>query len=200
MSKKSFILYTDSLCVLEDLDDKQRGQLFYAIYKHQIGETIDMSPIIRIAFSQFKNQFQRDEEKYQNTCNARKEAGAKGGKQRVANQANACKSNQELANQADNDNVNDSDSDTVNDNEKDSNNDTFSFSLSRLYSYSNVTKEYKERLKAKIESENKGISYQDFVMQLGAKDYKYKDFWLAYQSWCRKIIKPTEEVKVKRYV
>jgi len=111
--RKSFVLHNDSLCILDDLNDEQRGQLFYAIYKYQLGEELELSPIIKIAFSQFKNQFQRDNEKYENTCKRRAEAGSKGGKQKVAN---ASKSKQKVANVAendsksDNDNVSDSDS------------------------------------------------------------------------------------------
>jgi len=106
--KPSFILHIDSLCILNDLDDVQKGQLFFAIYKYQIGEEIELSPMIKIAFSQFKNQFIRDNETYKKTVKARKIAGAKGGKQKVAN---ATKSKQKVANLA----VNDKDSVSVSD-------------------------------------------------------------------------------------
>ena len=79
---KSFLLQIDSLCILDDLTDEQSGQLFNAIYQYQLGNEIELPPLIRIAFSQFKNQFNRDEEKYQKTCEARKEAGSKGGNHR----------------------------------------------------------------------------------------------------------------------
>ena len=118
--RKSFLLHIDSLCILDDLSDEQKGQLFNAIYKFQLGEELELSPIIKIAFSQFKNQFMRDEEKYEKTCEARKLAGSKGGKQRVANQANATNSKQDEANQAENKNKNKNKSD--NDNKKDSDN------------------------------------------------------------------------------
>jgi len=108
--KPSFILHKDSLCVLEDLTNEQRGELFYAIYCYQIGKELELSSIIKIAFSQFKNQFVRDEEKFKKTVEARKQAGTKGGKQRVANQANASTTKQTKANQA----VSDSDNVSVN--------------------------------------------------------------------------------------
>lgn len=111
--RQSFLLHIDSLCVLDELTNEQRGELFYAIYKYQLGEDFELSPIVKIAFSQFKNQFKRDDEKYKKVCEARKQAGAMGGKQRVANQANATKCKQNKANQADSDNK--SDSDSVND-------------------------------------------------------------------------------------
>lgn len=66
--RKSFVLHIDSLCVLDDLSDEQRGQLFYAIYQYQLGNEVEASPIVKIAFSQFKNQFNRDDEKYATLC------------------------------------------------------------------------------------------------------------------------------------
>tara|TARA_R110001632_G_scaffold1663_3_gene7271 strand:+ start:1286 stop:1978 length:693 start_codon:yes stop_codon:yes gene_type:complete len=117
--KKSFLLHIDSLCILNDLTDEQSGQLFKAMYQYQIGEVLELSPIIKIAFSQFKNQFDRDDEKYINTCESRKQAGSKGGKQRVANQANARKSKQDEANQAENKNKNKNKNKKDSDSEKD---------------------------------------------------------------------------------
>jgi hypothetical protein len=66
--KKSFMLHIDSLCVLDDLTNEQRGELFFAIYNHHLAKDIELSPIVKIAFSQFKNQFARDDEKYHSLC------------------------------------------------------------------------------------------------------------------------------------
>ena len=62
----------------------------------------------------------------------------------------------------------------------------FSFFLSKETSFDKLSQTYKDELKAKIESENKGMSYQDFSDGLQMKAYKYKNFWLAYQNWCKK--------------
>ena len=68
--------------------------------------------------SQIEDQLQIDFEKYQKTCNARKEAGSRGGKarskQNEANQANVNFAKQSQANQADSDNECDSDNDSDN--------------------------------------------------------------------------------------
>jgi predicted DNA-binding protein YlxM (UPF0122 family) len=77
---------------------------------------------MQVAVIPFVNQFERDANLYNDTVEKRREAGAKGGKQRVANQASASNFKQNQANQADNDNVNDNDSVNVNKNESD--NDT----------------------------------------------------------------------------
>lgn len=102
-NKKSFLLHIDSLDILDDLTNGQAGVLFKAIKAYQHNEDFDLDSIVKIAFSPFKNQFARDDEKYIKTCERRAIAGAKGGKQKVAN-ASKCK--QEVANLADSNNKN----------------------------------------------------------------------------------------------
>ena len=62
----------------------------------------------------------------------------------------------------------------------------FSFSLSRETQYENVSSEYKDKLKEEIEKLNLSLSYEDFTDSLIAKGYKYKNFLLAYKTWCKK--------------
>lgn len=66
--KKSFKLYKDALSVLDDLSDEQAGQLFKAIRAYQNGENIELSGIVKIAFSPLKAQFKRDDESYRLVC------------------------------------------------------------------------------------------------------------------------------------
>jgi len=101
--KKSFLLHIDSLDILDDLSVNQAGLLFKAIKAYQNDEVIEVDEIVKLVFSPFKNQFKRDDEKYNKTCERRAIAGSKGGKQKVAN-ASKCK--QELANVADKKNKN----------------------------------------------------------------------------------------------
>ena len=101
--KKSFLLHIDSLEILNDLSDEQAGKLFKAIYSHQTDAEISLDQITKMVFLPFRNQFERDNEKYTKTCERRAIAGSKGGKQKVAN-ASKCK--QELANVAENKNKN----------------------------------------------------------------------------------------------
>jgi uncharacterized phage protein (TIGR02220 family) len=120
-NRKSFLLHIDSLDVLDDLTDEQAGQLFKIIKAYQRHEEINPEPFVKIAFSPFKNQFIRDDEKYVKTCEARAEAGALGGKAKASKSkqkvASANKSKQAVAKLADSVNKNDSDS------EKDSGSD-----------------------------------------------------------------------------
>lgn len=112
-NKKSFLLHIDSLDILDELTDEEAGALFKAIKGYQKCEEIELSGLVRVAFSPFKNQFARDNEKYDLTCKRRAEAGSKGGKAKVANAskskqdlASASKSKQDLANLADSNNKN----------------------------------------------------------------------------------------------
>ena len=118
IKKKSFILHVDSLGVLSDLSDEQAGKLFKAMLAFHKGEEVELDPLTKMAFSFFKNQFLRDNEKYIKTCEARAQAGSKGGKQKKQNIANASKCKQKVAKVADSD----SDSDSEKDSESDSKN------------------------------------------------------------------------------
>ena len=86
--KESFILYLDSLEVLDILDDEQAGLLFKAIYAYQSGDMEMLQQICKsdqsvfVAFIQFERYFKRDSERYQDTCNKRSEAGKAGAHKR----------------------------------------------------------------------------------------------------------------------
>lgn len=82
MSKQrsSLLLHFDSLEILDELSDEEAGQLFKAIKSHHEGGTLSLSPLVRVAFSSFKNQFARDEIKYQETVKRNKNNGSKGGR------------------------------------------------------------------------------------------------------------------------
>ena len=107
MAKKSFLLHIDSLIVLPEMSNEQAGIFIKAIYHYQMtGELIELDFGLKMAITPFINQFKRDNEMYEITVNKRRIAGAKGGKQKVAN---ASKSKHKVAKVADNvnDNVND---------------------------------------------------------------------------------------------
>jgi hypothetical protein len=122
---KFFILHKDSLSILNKLTDEQAGQLFKAIYKYQLNNTLPQDNFISIIIEPFLNQFKRDDENYKITCEARKIAGSKGGKQKVANAsnclqkvANASNCLQKVANLADSKNESESDSESKNKNDQ----------------------------------------------------------------------------------
>ena len=82
------------------------GKLIKAVFRYHVdGEVPDLPPMPNFAFQVLKPVFDRFNERYEDTCRKRREAGAKGGKakasnakQSEANLANASKCQQELAN------------------------------------------------------------------------------------------------------
>jgi len=82
MSRPSIILHLDSLEVLDKLNDKECAELFKAIRDYNKGLELNLSSLVDIVFTQFKNQFDRDIKKYQNICERNKNNGLKGGRPR----------------------------------------------------------------------------------------------------------------------
>jgi hypothetical protein len=78
--KKSFIVYIDSLDILEELTQSQIANLFLAIKAHHKGEDFELDAITRIALKPFLIQWQRDAEKYESACERNKANGSKGGR------------------------------------------------------------------------------------------------------------------------
>lgn len=152
--KKSFLLHIDSLDILDDLTNGQAGVLFKAIKAYQHEEDFPLDSVVKIAFSPFKNQFFRDDEKYVKTCERRAIAGSKGGKQKVANASN---SKQELANVADNKNKNKNKTKNDNDNNKE------------------VTSNSRFTPPTDIET----VSY---FIEKGSNNIEAEKFWLFYDS------------------
>ena len=89
MNRKSFLLYLDTLDVIQELTDAQIGKLFRAIVSYQHGlddpdnreyeELLSGDSLLKIAFTPFKSQFDRDFLKYKEVCEKRVNAGRKGG-------------------------------------------------------------------------------------------------------------------------
>lgn len=66
--RKSFIIHFDSLNVLDDLTNDQAGLLFKAIKAYHLSDELQLDTITNIAMSPFRNQFDRDAEKYEKLC------------------------------------------------------------------------------------------------------------------------------------
>lgn len=126
-NKKSFILHIDSLNVLDDLTDEQCGELLRAFKAYHSSEQLDLSPIVKIAFSPFKNQFQRDLEKYEKICERNRINGLQGGRpesKKNPKEPTGLSGNPNKPKKADNDSdsKNDSDNDKDSDSKKDNDN------------------------------------------------------------------------------
>lgn len=103
-TKTSFILFADQAEVINELSDEDAGKLMKAVYNYAAtGEVPNFEGILKFVFIPIRQSIDKNTEKYNAVVEKRRIAGSKGGKQRVANQANATFAKQTQANQADND-------------------------------------------------------------------------------------------------
>lgn len=175
--KNSFVLYTEYFEHFSLLTLEQQGLLINAIFKYQLGQELpEMDSCLKMAFSFIKAQLDRDNEKYDQICKKRSEAGKQGGRpkandnndnQTKANKANAFLEKQTKANKADNDNVYDNvnvdDTDTVNGNVNVNNIQADDF-------YSEELKYFCERFNINIDGYNGDLSNIDFSLLVKCYD------------------------------
>ena len=80
-NRKSFIIHKDSLVILDEMSNEQAGIFIKSIkFYQEKGCLPELDFGLKMAITPFINQFQRDEQIYKKTCEARREAGSKGGK------------------------------------------------------------------------------------------------------------------------
>jgi len=103
-NKKSFVLYTDSQGLVNQLPDDVAGRLFKHIYAYVNDENpITDELLLNIAFEPIKMQLKRDLLKWENQLEQRKQAGIKSAEVR---KRNATKTNERSISSTDNVNVN----------------------------------------------------------------------------------------------
>ena len=114
--RDSFILYTSYASKMDKLNDEQFGKVMRAVFDYQRTgeEPVFDDLLLDVCFSFIKEDLDANNEKYENVCKQRSEAGKKGGRPRKANafeekakKANAFSEKQTKAKKADNDNDND---------------------------------------------------------------------------------------------
>lgn len=172
--RKSIIVHLDSLEVLSELTNEQAGILFKAIKSYANGIEPELDFSMKLAFLPFKNQFIRDSEKYEKTCEVRRLAGSIGGKQKVAN---ASKSKQKVANLADSDNKSKNDSKKDSDNKKDNYGVNENIILS-ITDYEKLKVEFGEH------KTNQAIDYlSNWGLEKPSKFKEYKNHNLALRRW-----------------
>lgn len=115
--KDSFILYTEQKEVIDKLSDEQAGKLIKAIYKYVETEKMpELDKLLDIVIIPFKQNLDRNKEKYNKISEIRAKAGAKGGKQKKQKQTKEINCNDNVnENENVNDNVNVNDNDKVSD-------------------------------------------------------------------------------------
>lgn len=113
-NKKSFVLYLDSLDILDELSANQKADLFDAIRDFHRGINPNLDGLMKAVFIPFKNQFQRDQEKYKEKCKKNKVNAEKRWQKKGPTASNGMRLH--LKN-ADNDNDNETDNENDIDNE-----------------------------------------------------------------------------------
>lgn len=202
--KNSFVLYTEQKAIFDKLSDEQAGKLIKAIYEYvEKGKIDNIDEITNIIITPFITVLDKDMQKYEETKKKRAEAGAKGGKQKVANQANAKSAKQKVANQAvyDNEYVNEYDNDNIiNDinniatfEEKSSIVDTAKASKHKYGEYKHVLLKDEElqRLQKDYSNWEELITYLDEYIEM--KGYKAKNHYLAIKKWVVEAVKKNKK-------
>lgn len=125
----SFILYTSYYALIEGLTDEQLGQLTRAIFLYaRDGKTINLEPVVRMAFAFIKDNIERNQDKYQAKCEKnrqialererkKREAREKAGNTFVHERARTCENNTNVHERSPYDNDNEYDNDNVDDND-----------------------------------------------------------------------------------
>ncbi len=183
--KNSFVLYTEHLEQVEMLTDEQSGVLLKALMSYAAGKELpQMDAITAVVFSFMRAQIDKNNKKYEEAVNKRREAGRLGGlakadnaKQTVANVANATDAKQNVANVADNDYVNDNVN--VNDNVKKS--------VARA---SRFTPPTEFEIKAYCREKGYSVDAARFIDYYASKGWlvgknKMKDWKAAVRNWER---------------
>jgi len=78
-------MHFDSCAIFDELNNEEAGALIKAIIQYQSGTQPNLDRMMNIAFIPFKNQIDRDLEKYKKVCARNKLNGSKGGRPRTAN-------------------------------------------------------------------------------------------------------------------
>lgn len=124
----SFILYTSYYALIEGLTDEQLGQLTRAIFLYaRDGKTINLEPVVRMAFAFIKDNIERNQDKYQAKCEKnrqialererkKREAREKAGNTNVHERSRTCENNTNVHERSPYDNDNDNEYDNDNDN------------------------------------------------------------------------------------
>ena len=156
--KKAFVLYADMRDRMAMLNNEEAGILFKAILDYAAdGRPLSTNNrLLEYAFSEIKQQLDRDADKYEEKRLKRAEAGAKGARMRWQNMANAnedmANANEDMANVSNDskgiakmaDNVTDKDKGNVTDTDKDKGNGNVRKPIGYNYNFSFIEEPFKE--------------------------------------------------------
>ena len=183
--RDSFIFYRSFFEAINDLDDMQQLEIYKAVANYSLNFVeSDLKGVSATIFKLIKPQLEANNKRFLNGTQPKSKhyESKTEAKQKQVESKTEANSNNNVNNNVNN-NANEKGNKKLEiSNEK----KEFSFSLSKETQYENVSSEYKDKLKEEIEKLNLSLSYEDFTDSLIAKGYKYKNFLLAYKTWCKK--------------
>lgn len=185
-SKKGFVLYKSFYDAIEDLTLTQKGMLLDAIFLYQIsGEEPSKKSEVYLAFKFIKIQLDIDAEKYTKVIERNRVNGSKGG--RPKGSSNKPKKPSGLFRNPKNPGepkkpVEDEDEDE-DEKEKEVENEKNKYTT--LQKFINQKSDVIKKVSNKYKDKDVEKAFVNFVEQNRIKDYKYKNYYLAFCKWVR---------------
>lgn len=179
--KKDFKLYKDSLQLIKKMSDEEAGQYLKLALAFWEEEEISVSRIVEISFLPLAAQFERDWNAYKKQCDGGilgAPFGSKGGRPKKNPPGDIAPFEKPPINPSKPPETPDTDTDTDKDKIKGEARKTRAYFLAHK-------EEIKEKTKAMYPDRNVDKAMEVFISRTGAKDYKYKNYVLAFQNWVR---------------
>lgn len=125
--KQSFIIYRNWMELVMGLPEEEAIDLVRTIFAYCLNRDYEPGAVVSAIFDTIEPKLEEDIAEWERICELRKEAGAKGGKQKVANAKQVLPNAKQMVTngkhlQTDNDNEYDNDTDNENDNDGDNDN------------------------------------------------------------------------------
>lgn len=210
MKKDSFILYTYQAETLSDLSLEQKGSLLTALFEYASGEQPEITDqAVKVAFSFIRIQIERDNKKYTDICEKRRNAArnrwqnkAKPNKslQNDAKNTNAhCAGANDYDNEYDNDN--ELSSPDVDDNKKETTTTTKKFNLEReieRLKYERPLWNDTMRIKHHVKQEELFSWLDQFVVHCRSRDITHNDdtdLVRHFDDWLRIMLQAERKEK-----
>ena len=197
--KKSFVLFNDLSIPVKSLSDEEAGKLFKAIFEYQnSGVKQELSASAEMAFIFVKQQLDRSQKKYEETCKKNSENAHKRWDKNKANNAVGCGRMPTDAKHADSDPDPDPDPDSDNEPEKKIKDIKHKYGE---YHHVLLTDKQYEGLKDKVDDREKWIRIIDENIEEKGNIYKIKNFYLAILKWYGRdnTIDKQEEERNKKF-
>lgn len=191
-----FLVYKDWETLFDSLDsNEEAGELIKALFAFaKRGEIAEFSGALKMAFIFMSQQLERDGQKWEETCEARSEAGRKGGrppKAKESKKTNCFFEKQKKAKEADTDTVTDTDTDketdTVTDKPQKHKFGAFNHVLLTDSEYTKLCEDYGQ------ETADKYIQKVDDYCEMKGKSYKNYNLAIRNTFMSRDNVKPKDD-------